>query len=86
MEWVVSTLHTTSEHGVSSTTTADAHTTAASSRLSWHPRRFKWIRPFRRKTKSAFCACTITFQLASTAGGNMGRRILERDTEGSIFP
>ena len=29
MEWVASTLHTTSEHGVSSITTADAHTSAA---------------------------------------------------------
>jgi hypothetical protein len=31
MEWVASTLHTTSEHGVSSITTADAHNSAASS-------------------------------------------------------
>jgi hypothetical protein len=30
------------------------------------PRRFKWIRPFRRKTKSGFCACAITFQTRST--------------------
>ena len=38
MEWVASTLHTTSEHGVSSITTADAHTSAARSRLNWpHP-------------------------------------------------
>jgi len=66
MEWVASTLHTTSEHGVSSINTADAHTSAASSRLNWRPRRFKWTRPFRRKTKSGFCACAITFQLAST--------------------
>ena len=29
-------------------------------------RRLKWTRPFRRKTKSGFCACAITFQLAST--------------------
>jgi hypothetical protein len=29
MEWVGSTLHTTSEHGVSSITTTDAHTSAA---------------------------------------------------------
>jgi hypothetical protein len=29
-------------------------------------RRFKWTRPFRRKKKSGFCACAITFQLAST--------------------
>jgi hypothetical protein len=35
MEWVASTLHTTSEHGVSNTTTADAHTSADSSRLNW---------------------------------------------------
>jgi len=34
MDWVASTLHTTSEHGVSSITTADAHTSAASSRLN----------------------------------------------------
>ena len=37
MEWVASTLHTTSEHGVSSITTADAHTSAASSPLNWRP-------------------------------------------------
>jgi hypothetical protein len=29
MEWVASTLHTTSDHGVSSITTADVHTSAA---------------------------------------------------------
>jgi len=34
MEWVASTLHTTSEHGVASITTADTHTTAASGRLN----------------------------------------------------
>ena len=66
MEWVASTLHTTSEHGVSSITTADAHTSAASSRLNWRPRRFKRTRPFRRKTKAGFCACAITFQTQST--------------------
>jgi len=37
MQWVASTLHTTSEHGVSSITTADAHSSAASSRLNWRP-------------------------------------------------
>ena len=66
IERVASTLHTTSEHGVSSITTADAHTSAASSRLNWRPYRFKWTRPFRRKTKSGFCACAITFQTQST--------------------
>jgi hypothetical protein len=74
MEWVSSTLHTTSGHGVSSITTADAHTSAASSRLNWRPpppppRRFKLSRPFRRKTKSGFCACAITFQTQSTYEG-----------------
>jgi hypothetical protein len=62
MEWVASTLYTTSEHGVSSITTADAQTSAASSRLNWRPRRFKWTRPFRGKTESGFCACAIRFQ------------------------
>jgi len=66
MECVASTLHTTTEHGVSSITTADAHTSADSSRLNWRPRRFKWTRPFRWKTKSDLCACAITFQLACT--------------------
>jgi len=46
-----------------------AHTSAASSRLNWRPTgRLKWTRPFRRKTKSGFCACAITFQLASNDG------------------
>ena len=62
MAWVGSTLHTTLEHGLSSLTTADAHTSAATIRLNWRPCRFKWTRPFRQKTKSGFCACVITFQ------------------------
>jgi len=64
-ECVASTLHTTSEHGVSSVTTADAHTSTASSRVNWRPWRFKWTRPFRRKTKSGPCACGVTFQTQS---------------------
>jgi hypothetical protein len=31
------------------------------------PRRFKWTRPFHRKTKSGFCACAITFQTQCTS-------------------
>jgi hypothetical protein len=79
MEWVASTLHTTLEHDVSritTITTADAHTSAASSRLNWRPRRFKWTRPFRRKTKSGFCACAITFQLASNTGAEVSQHSL----------
>ena len=41
----------------------------ASSRLNWRPCRFKWTRAFRRKTKSGFCACAITFQKQSTYVG-----------------
>ena len=37
MQWVASTAHTTSEHCVSSITTADAHTSVASNRLNWLP-------------------------------------------------
>jgi hypothetical protein len=65
MEWVARTLHTTAENGLSNITTADAHTSAASSRLNWSSRRFKWTRPFRRKTKSGFCACAVTFKTQS---------------------
>ena len=61
MVWAASTLHTTSEHGVSSITTADAHTSAASSRLNWRLRRCKWTHPFRRKTKSGFCGVPSHF-------------------------
>ena len=69
MQWVASTLHTTSEHGVPSITTADAHTSAASSRLNWRPRAgLNGLVLFARKTKSGFSACAITFQLASTNG------------------
>ena len=78
MEWVASTLHNTSEHGVSSITTADAHTSAASNRLNWRPRRFKWTRPFRRKTKSDFCACAITFQTQSTAHASRTYSMISR--------
>jgi len=45
---------------------ADVHSSPASSRLNWFPRRFKWTRSLRQKTKSGFCACVITFQTQST--------------------
>ena len=38
----------------------------ASSRLNWPPRRFKWTRPFRRKTNSGFCACAFKFRFSYT--------------------
>jgi len=67
MECVVSTFHTISEHVVCSITTADVHTSAASSRLNWRPCRFKWTRPFRRKTKSGFCTCALDFKCSLPA-------------------
>ena len=66
MEWVASTLHTNSEHGLSSVTNADAHTSAARCRINWWIRQFKWTRLFRRKAKSVFSRCAITFQTQST--------------------
>ena len=78
---LASTLHTTSEHGVSSITTSDAHTSAASSQLNWRPRRFKWTRPFRRKTKSDFCACAIIFQTQSKSQTDM----LPPSDRGTVF-
>ena len=71
MEWVASTLHTTSEHVVSSITTittADADTSAASSQLNWPPPStdLNGLVLFFRKMKSGFCMCAITFQMQST--------------------
>jgi len=79
MEWVASTLHTTLENSVSSNTTADAHTSADSSRLGWRPRRSKWTRPLRRKTKYGFCACAVTFQTQSNCQKLQKRKLKEED-------
>jgi len=68
MEWVTSKRHITAEHRLAravQTLQADEHDSSASSRLNWRPRRFKCTRPFRRKTKSGFCVCAITFQTQS---------------------
>jgi hypothetical protein len=68
MEWVTSKRHMTANHRLAravQTLRADAHSSPASSRLKWRPCRFKRTRPFRRKTKSGFCACAITFQTQS---------------------
>ena len=67
MEWVASTLHTTSEHGVSGITTADATPRLPVDDGTDAHRRFKWTRPFRWKTKSDFCACAVIFQTQCTA-------------------
>ena len=71
MEWVASKRYMTAEHRLAravQTLQTDVHSSPASSRLNWRPRRFKWTRPFRRKKKSGFCACAITFQTQSSSG------------------
>jgi len=70
MEWVTSKRHMTAEHRLAravQTLQADVHSSPVSSRLVWHPCRFKWTRPFRRKKKPGFWACAITFQTQSNA-------------------
>ena len=69
MQWVASTLHTTTEHGVSSITTVDAaHLGCQQSTELTPPRRadLSGLVLFARKTKSGFCACAIIFQTQST--------------------
>ena len=48
------------------------------------PGRFKWTRPFRRKTKSGFCACAITLQLPSkrerSPASTAGKRTIPRSS------
>ena len=58
MQWVASTLHTTSEHVVSSITIADAHTSAASSRLNWRhpPADLNGLGPFRPERRNLVSA------------------------------
>ena len=85
MQWVTSTLHTTSEHGVSSITTADgAQIGCQQSTELTPPGRFKWTRPFRRKTKSGFSAFAITFQLAFTGFSNKELCHYQWRTEGGL--
>jgi len=71
-EWVASSLALYVETRSIQSLSADAHSSTASSRLNWHPRRFKWTRPFRWKTKSGFCACAITFQTCSINASDCG--------------
>jgi hypothetical protein len=69
MELVASTLHTTSEHGVSSITTADAAHLGCAAVAELTPRPpadINGLARFARKKKPGFCACDVTFQLAST--------------------
>jgi len=55
MQWVANTLHTTSEHGVSSITTADAaHLCCQQSTELTPTDRFKWSRPSRAKDEMWF--------------------------------
>ena len=74
MRWVASTLHTTSEHGVSSITAADAAHLGCqqSTELTPHqPADLNGLVRFARKTKSGFCACAVIFQKQSTFIGHL---------------
>ena len=69
-EWVASTLHTISEHGVSSITTADAAHLGLPA-VDWtdatHGADLNGLVRFGRKTKCGFCACAVTFQTQSNS-------------------
>jgi hypothetical protein len=75
IEWVASTPHTTSEHGVSSITTADAHTSAASSRLNWRLRRFKVTVPteLSRPTVKTYSVSVSTVPCLLDVGNSVRR-------------
>jgi len=66
MEWVASRLALYVGTRSIQLLSANPHSSTASSRVNWHPRRFKWTRPFHWKTKSGFCACAITFRTCYT--------------------
>ena len=70
--------HATSERGLSSITQADAHASAASSRLNLRPHRFKWTRPFRGNAKYGFCLCAIRFRTSYTYRELGGRSDYEK--------
>jgi len=72
IHWVASTLHTTSEHGVSSITTAVAHTSAASSRLCDAPADLNGLVRFAER-RNLVSARVITFQTQSNARYTMFR-------------
>ena len=63
MQWVASTLRTTSEHGVPNIITADAAHLGCqqSTELTPTPADLNGLVRFARNTKSGFCACAITF-------------------------
>ena len=66
MEWVASTL--TPSPNVVYPALLKLMRTSRLPAVDWTdvPRRFKWTRPFRGKTKSGFCACAITFHMSYT--------------------
>ena len=75
MESVTSKRHITAERKLAravQTLQADVHSSPARSGLNWRPYRFKCTRPFRRTTKSGFCACAITFQTHSNTWHSCG--------------
>jgi len=71
MQWVANTLHTTSEHGVSSITTADAAHLGCQQSTELTPTgRFKWTRPFRAKDEIWFLR--VCHHISTQNGGWQG--------------
>ena len=85
MEWLASTLHTTSEHGVSIITTADAYNSAASSRLTWRPRHLNWLVRFaeRRNLVSAYVSSHFKCSLKEFYLGKIRSTAADRRSEGA---
>ena len=73
MEWVASTL--TLPRNVVCPALLTLMRTTRLPAVDWTdcPGRFKWTRPFLRKTKSGFCPCAITFQTHYTVGSWQNR-------------
>jgi hypothetical protein len=68
MVWVASTLHTTSEHGISSSYYIwCAHFGCHQSTELTPPTDLNGLICFAKKTKSVFCACAVTFQTRSAS-------------------
>ena len=82
MHWVFSTLHTTSEHGVSSITTAGAHNSAARSRLNW---RMQWVASTLHTTSEHGVSSINTADAHTSAASSRLNRRPPADLNGLVY-
>jgi len=80
MEWEASTLHTTSERGASIITTADAHTSAASSRRTDAPADLNGLVRF-AETRNLVYACVPSHFKRSLITSHLNSYILQNRTD-----